>query len=256
MAPLLSKTAFAFLLHTPAQARDVFLDSQSLVTKRTDPSIVNVPQCGPTSQGGGSTLRNVDDRGTPRGGRGGEGSPHEESPSLLHSSTDLNPTNNPTNSTSCYCSLAGLFPCKAEKCIITCDQYQASFAPDQSHHCPCADYQQAKCFASKCVECPDECLPPPLDKIRTTLGTKLLCCAEGRSKKRCDPCCTAEHGSVEWRKRVGVPRGTCCELDCPCAVPGSDCPRGLFAAAAGRGSISSEGASKNGEGEVGEMLFS
>jgi len=125
------------------------------------------------------------------------------------------------------CSLDGLFPCQENpeknwSCAVPCSQYQASFAPQTQHSCACSAFGKAECFANQCVECPDRCLPPPLDKMRTPLGTKLLCCAAGLAEGKCDPCCSHEHGLESWVKRHGV--GTCCALECPCADPGSDCP--------------------------------
>ncbi|CAD7953442.1 unnamed protein product [Amoebophrya sp. A120] len=73
-------------------------------------------------------------------------------------------------------------------------------------HRACQDFQDAKCFATGCVECPEACLEKfHLQDKRTILGTKLFCCAEALSRKQCDPCCSHEHGEADWRANRSLP---------------------------------------------------
>eukprot|EP00392_Amoebophrya_sp_AT5.2_P017304 g17635.t1 len=96
-----------------------------------------------------------------------------------------------------------------------CGAYRKFLAPGTPHHCPCADFRAAKCFATGCAPCPLECLSADLNEEKGPLGY-----GEARWKS-CDPCCTSEHG--EMATRGELPVGECCTLDCPCADFGSDC---------------------------------
>ena len=99
--------------------------------------------------------------------------------------------------------------CVGDYCCIGCENFMLYFTTNDTIQCPCHKYQTVACMAPNCQPCAMECLPWYLryPLFPGPLGTGLLCCGD-----TCNDCCSHEDS------------GECCNLECPCVDPGSDCP--------------------------------
>ncbi len=138
-------------------------------------------------------------------------------------------------------------PCFGDSCCQSCELYDRflrqtnNTVTSRRSKCSCTSFSEGKCFAPGCTECPEHCIGDwdVYNKVRTILGSKLLCCpwevqkngVLGLSADPCEPCCQADHGLPAGKRlgEWGPKKGVCCVLDCPCTDWGSDCTDALTA---------------------------